>query len=249
MLDLKTVTLKKFEFTLGRTTPVNCKKIMHLFGTILDPVVYTSFMLQVCQMIKAKTPHKLTYVEILEEIKTRAEKLDTSKISREQFADSIDLFESYGNAVSLLMRAKRDMDMSFPFTTFMELHSHMAVLEFVVGFDKTKYPLVTGWDEFVIALPDFLRIKGQDKSLVKFWSYPYFVKCGDFDRWYGRTKSYGGAQGERFNWDDAYRDEVRGYSDEKLQDESELGLWGKEILEQEKNRRKRAAKLEELVHA
>jgi len=244
MLDLKTVTMKKFQPVLGMTTPINCKKISHLFGTITDPVVYTSFMLQVCQMIKAKKPHKLTYVEILEEITTRANEIGTSRITQEQFADSIELYEAYNNAVPIMMRAKKNHDMALPFTTFQDLQSHMTALEFVMGFEKMSYPLVTGWEEFIVSLPDFLKSKGQDRALVKFGSYFYFVKSGDFNRWYARTKSYGGAMGAYVNWLDAYRDEVRGYSDEKLQEEVEIGCWGRVVLEREKERRKK-----EMVHA
>jgi len=243
MLNLKTVTFRKFEPQLGFTTPVNKKKISHLFGEIDDSVTYTSFLLEVCETIKAKPKHGKTYPEILKNIRERVEAIGPQNISREKFADSIEFFEAYSRAIGIMLRYKSETNWEFPFMNFMRNTSHMTVLEFVLRFDKTEYPLIADWEEFVVALPNFLARQGERKGLVKFASYFHFVKSSDLAKWYRATKGYATKTVDYTNFREMYCEEVRGYDDERLGEECRLGGWGREILEQEFARRKRQEKM------
>ena len=241
MLDLKTMTFRKFEPQLGFTTPVNQKKICHIFQKISDPVIYTSFLLETCETIRSKAKNSKTYPEILKNIQERSEEI--GNVSREQFADSIEFFEAYSRAVSLMLRYKNELGWEFPFMNFARNTSHMTALEFVLKFDKTQYPLIASWEEFVLALPNFLARKGERKGMVRITGYFHFVQSGDLAKWYRMVKGYATKTADYTNFREMYLEEVRDYDKERLGEECKLGGWGREILDQELARRKRQEKM------
>ena len=215
MLNLKNITFRKFEPQLGFTTPVNKKKISHLFGEISDPVIYTSFLLEVCETIKTKPKHGKTYPEMLKNITERVEAIGSQNIPRDKFADSVEFFEAYSRAIPLMLRYKDELSWEFPFMNFMRNTSHMTALEFVMNFDKSEYPLIADWEEFVLALPNFLARSSERKGLVKMGSYFHFVKSGDLAKWYRTVKGYARSS-EYTSFREMFQQEIIGYDKQRL---------------------------------
>lgn len=237
MLDFRAVLFKKYESRLRKTTPANQRKIAIAYHGLEDPVVYTAFLLQACHSIKHKSIK--FFPEMIEDIheSIKAKKIITKEVSGEKMSDAIELYETYDNALAVFMRFKTEHEWAMPYVIFCPGKFFVNFLSFVMDFDKEKYPLVSGWEEFIASLPNFLSRKKQTRVALKFYEYITFVKNGDFDYWYRLSKGYGRKGTEKIDWVEAYRDEIRKYNDEKLKEELGMGGWGKQYLKAEHERR------------
>jgi hypothetical protein len=234
MLDFKGLFYNKHELRILSLNPVNQRKVNKIYGSQNNMLVYTAFLLETISpnFKPAKTSHEEVLEKILEKVKSVREE----KVTKEVYTDSVQLYDSYNNSIRIMMRFKREYGWQFPFTNFSAHSDYLDVLKFVCDFRKENYPLVGGWDEFVMALPNYLSRKGQLQAAINFYGLLNFVKKGEFDYWYRLSKGYG-KKGENINWVDAYNDELRGYSDKRLNEEIGLGGWGMVHLLKERMRR------------
>lgn len=239
MLNLKEIAWKRYGAVLSKTTNLHRRKIRKCYEELTDPILASSFLLSVCETKRNHIPNLYGYGEIVEQLLNRSKCIDLKAVTPEQYMDSVDLFENFNHGTARLMWYKNELSWTFPFTAFRPLLSHFTALEFILGFDKHQYPLVGGWDEFVVSLPNFLGLKGVDTAFIEFFQYRDFVRSREFDLWYRASKGYGRNTIERIDWREAFRDEIRRLSDDQLLMRRIDYGWGSDLVRLEMNRRQR----------
>jgi len=225
-LDLKKILLSKHTNVLDSTTPANRRKILSVYGKIEDPIIYTSFMLQITRTLQVKRMVRTTPLEIYNELRDKLIALDEKKISKEVLADSVEFFDKYNQAVRIVMHYRTTTDYEIPYVEFNSHIYHSDFIKFMIGFDKRKYPLIESWDEFIMALPNHIAKSGVRQVQIGFYDYLNFVQRGQLAKWYQVAKGYGKSNEKRRTWVDMYVEELEEQSDNKLVEELNKFGWG-----------------------
>lgn len=221
-LNFKHILLSRYNCFLEKDN-ITQKKVLKIYSTINDPVIYTAYLLRCVYAIKSgiiKQSIKQDIQNVLQQVILESKKYDD--ISKECYTDAIVLMDIYNKGVSVIMEYIRESEEKLPFVEFITLFNYFDAIKFLQNFDKEEYPLIHDWREFVLFLP-IISYK-ESKILLSFEDYIYAYNKGQLDYYYRMKYNYRGSNKD--SWKEIYKEELKGMSDNELNRELLKYNWG-----------------------
>ncbi|MFH1235638.1 MAG: hypothetical protein V1685_01725 [Parcubacteria group bacterium] len=225
--------------------PAAIERIPLLYQRLTLPEAYTAFALYCAYARREPYAVETSMKEVAIDIATTV--TEAGAIDIYQFVDAIALLETFNNAGNIVLEYGYDTGEVRLDTIFYPMPWLYMALDFVRHFDKERYPLVYGWSDFVLSLPQLLR---HQRSLrLGFSDYTQAISNGDFDRWYAQYKVGLTKTDKPVDWRQRYLQQLQRMSDDQLREQYNKCNWGWDLARKEvKNRRVRLG-YEEHVNA
>jgi len=114
-----------------------------------------------------------------------------------ELVDAIKLVDTFNRAPSIVASYNASAEERHPATyeqeklpdvCFHPMPWLYVAIAFIRTFDKTRYPLLFGWTDFVLFLPQLRKYQGV--LYLSFSDYTQAVASGEFDKWYDFRHHY-----------------------------------------------------------
>jgi len=233
MLDIKGFLLREY---LGRLQSGDLdyyENVMGIYDTLTTDLGRQSFLIFSCVKPHTRFSVSIPLSQVADILDEQAS--DFPPIASPVYIESLRLIEAFNRSEENLQDYAQRTNFNPPRAKFHKICWLYIVINFVSRFDMENYPLVEGWDEFVLFLPQ-LRQSGSNLKL-SFMDYVQAIREGELDKWYGYYKAYADTRRSIPDWKQMYREQLQNLDAVSLRKEFCKFNWGQRFVKEEMQRR------------
>jgi len=157
-------------------------------------------------------------------------------ITDKQAMDGLAMVDQFNHMNGAIIDFKKENpDVELPYTVFDVCFWYFDALKVLQAFSPDQYPLVSGWPEFFMFLPELASwAEDPPKSVnLKMIKYQWMINKNQLEYWYGRKFGYERSPMDVPGFKQVYVEELSNMSYPEIVEELQKNNWGKALVQAE----------------